>query len=466
MSVDLRARRSATTAAILLAACVWSLASLWAESPSVGPWPQWRGPLGTGEAPSGNPPVEWSETKNIRWKVKIPGSGTSTPIILNDQIFIHTAIPVEKPGDAAAAPAQEAPAAKAGEQPKGRRGGGGGGFRSEKPTKPYQFVLLCLDRKTGKTLWQKVAREEVPHEGHHKDHGFSSASPITDGKYVYAYFGSRGLYCFDLQGNLKWEKDLGDMQTRNAFGEGSSPALHGDTLVITWDHEGEDFIVALDKHTGKERWRKERDEPTTWSTPLIVEVDGKPQVITSATNRVRSYDLATGDLVWEGEGLTTNAIPSPVTADGVVYLMSGFRGAKLLAVRLGKSGDVTGTEAVLWTHNKNTPYVPSPLLYGDRLYFFSGNTGILSCFNVKTGKPLIETQRIGALPGVYASPVGAADRVYLVGRDGDAVVIKNADKYEVLATNKLDEKFDASPAIAGDELYLRGHEYLYCIAKE
>jgi outer membrane protein assembly factor BamB len=436
-------------------------------------WPQWRGPEGTGVAPHGNPPTRWSETENVRWKVKIPGNGASTPIIWNDRVFIQTAIEVETPASSerpndAVSPAKSgaappAPAPPPGEQPQGRRGGG---FRSSPPTQPYQFVLLCLDRQSGKTLWKSVAREELPHEGHHKDHGYSSSSPVTDGEHVYAYFGSRGLYCFDLEGNLKWEKDLGKMQTRNAFGEGSSPALHKNTLVVTWDHEGDDFIVALDKRSGKELWRQARDEPTTWATPLIVELDGKAQVVTAATNRVRSYDLATGEVVWEADGLTTNAIPSPVTSKGIVYVMSGFRGAELMAIRLGSTGDVTGTDAVVWKHDKNTPYVPSPLLYGDRLYFFSGNTGILSCFNVQTGKPLMETQRIGALPGVYASPVGAAGKVYLLGREGSAVVIRDSDAFEVLAINQLEERFDASPAVAGNELFLRGHQFLYCIAAE
>jgi len=455
-------QRGIVVFAVMGFVCLLTTSPMVGETPSSGGnWPKWRGPLDTGVAPAGDPPVTWSETENIRWKVKIPGSGHSTPIVWNDQIFLQTAIPVVKSE-------ADLPATNAGDQERSadrppRRGFGG--IRPAKPDNPYQFVLLCLDRKTGKTLWQKVAREEVPHEGHHKDHGFSSASPVTDGRHIWAYFGSRGLYCYDLAGNLKWEKDLGDMETRNGFGEGTSPALDGDTLVITWDHEGDDFIVALNKHTGDELWRQPRNEPTSWATPLIVQHDGKRQVVTGATERIRSYDLTTGQQIWETEGLTTNVVPSPVTSEGVVYLTSGYRGSKLVAVRLGDTGDVTGTKAILWSHNKGTPYVPSPLLYGNRLYFYASNNGILSCFDVKAGKPLFEMQRIGALGGVYASPVGAAGRVYLVGRDGASVVIKNADSYEVLATNTLDERFDASPAVVGNELFLRGHQYLYCIAK-
>src|SRR5688572_18722618 len=326
-------------------------------------WPQWRGPLGSGLAPLADPPTTWGEDKNVRWKVKLPGRGTSTPIVWGDSIFVQTAVPADGKGQSAAiegAPAaavvhafqQQQPPGEGGRGPGGPgerrgRGGGDGGMRVVEPTGAYKFTLMCLDRKTGKTRWEKVAREAVPHEGHHKDHGFSSYSPVTDGKLVFAYFGSRGLHCFDVDGNPKWSKDLGQMSTRNSFGEGSSPALHGDTIVVNWDHEGDDFIVAFDTSTGDERWRQPRDESQSWSTPLIVEHDGGAQVITSATGRVRSYDLKTGKQVWEAPGLTPNTIPSPVGGDGVVFATAGFRGNVLHAIRLGKTGDLANTDAML-----------------------------------------------------------------------------------------------------------------------
>lgn len=438
-------------------------------------WAQWRGPLANGVAPAANPPVTWSEESNVKWKVKLPGNGAGTPIIWENQVFIQTAIPTgKKPASASLAiptgvpagfpadpPAENRPEG----QPGRRRGGpGGGGGRSEKPTEVHQWALMALDRQTGKILWQQTAREEVPHEGHHRDHGFSSHSPATDGKLIVAYFGSRGLYCYDLKGNLKWSKQLGQMQTRNGFGEGSSPALFGDTVVVTWDHEGDDFIAAFNKETGKELWRQSRDEATSWATPLILNHDGKAQVIASATKRIRSYDLVTGKQIWECGGMTGNVVPTPVAAEGIVYPISGFRGSALLAIKLGRTGDLTESDAIAWRHGKSTPYVPSPLLYGNQLYFLGGNNGILSCFDVKSGKPLIDAERLEALPGVYASPIGASGRVYVVGRNGAVVVLKQSDKLEVLATNRLDEKFDASPAAVGNELYLRGHEYLYCLA--
>jgi outer membrane protein assembly factor BamB len=439
-------------------------------------WPQWRGPGLTGSAPAAaNPPTEWGPEKNIRWKVKLPGSGSSTPVIWGDRVFIQTAVPAGPAGPAAdaggGAPDPEAAPTVAvqfqqrqrGQGRGGRRGGFGGGAP---PTTPFRFVLMCLDRKTGQTVWEQTARELIPHEGHHGDHGYASHSPVTDGTHVWAFFGSRGLHCYDMDGNRKWEKDLGKQQTRAGFGEGSSPAVHGDTIVVNWDHEGEDFVAAFDKLTGEEKWRQPRDEPTTWTTPLIVEHEGKAQVIVSGTNRIRSYDLASGKQIWECGGMTQNVIPTPVAADGMVFVTSGFRGYALLAIKLGREGDLTGTDAIAWKVDRDTPYVASPLLADGKLYFFADRGGVLSCYDAKTGKPLVQRQRIDAIDNVYASPVAAGGRLYLVGRDGTTVVMRHADKLEELAVNELGEGVDASPAVAGNELFLRGRQHLFCIAEK
>lgn len=425
-------------------------------------WPQWRGPLANGAAPAGNPPTEWSETKNVKWKKSIPGRGTATPIIWGDQVFIQTAIATgEKAPEAkSSATADSAPA------PGLRPRGPGGPMRAEKPIEKYQFTLLCLSKTTGDLLWKKVAREEIPHEGHHPDHGFSSYSAVTDGQLVYAYFGSRGLYAYDLNGNLKWEKDLGKMQTKMSFGEGSSPVLSSKAIVINWDHEGDDFIVALDKNTGEELWRQPREEETSWSTPVLAKHGDQTQVVTAATRKVRSYDLTSGKLLWECTGMTANTIPSPVAGDDMVYCTSGFRGSALLAIRLGHMGDVTGTDAIAWSRNKGTPYVPSPLLYKDKLYLLSGNNGILSSFDARTGNVEIDAERLADIQGVYASPVAANDRIYIVGRNGVTSVLKHGSNLEPIASNRLDEKFDASPAISGNALFLRGQQSLYCIAEK
>ncbi len=404
-------------------------------------WPQWRGPLGNGAAPQADPPLTWSETNNIKWKVAIPGEGDATPIVWGDRIFVLSAVAVGK--EPAASGKEEA-----------SRG-------------TFQFTVFCLDRASGKVRWQQVAREVSPHEGRQENNTFASASPVTDGKFVWAFFGSRGLHCYDLDGHHKWEKDFGLMKTRMGFGEGASPAISGDILVVYWDHEGDDdFIAAFDKKTGKELWRQPRNEPTGWSTPYIVEFNGQKQVVVNATGKVRSYDLATGKELWSCGGQTANAIPTPVSKGDVVYVTSGFRGAALQAIRLGRTGDLTGTDAIVWTRNKSTPYVPSPLLAGDYLYLISGNEGMLSCFDAKAGEPYFERERLEAIRGVYASPVSAADRIYVLGREGVCVVLRKGPKPEVLAVNTLaDSRSDASIAVVGKELFLRTAHNLYCISE-
>ncbi len=457
-------RKSTAVAICLVVAAAWSYAGEPGGDAGKN-WAQWRGPTATGAASHGNPPIEWSENKNIRWKIAIPGKGHASPIVWGDLIYLQTAIETDKKVQSKE-PARAEPEPRQGRGE--RRGRGRGGFgRGAKPTNIYKFVLMAIDRKTGKTVWQRTACEQLPHEGGHSTATQASASPVTDGECIIAHFGSRGVYCYDMNGELQWSKDLGKMQTRNSFGEGSSPVIHGNTVVINWDHEGDSFIIALDKRTGKQKWKVDRDERTSWATPLVVENDGKPQVVTSATNRIRSYDLATGKLIWECGGLTSNVIPSPVSGFGMVYATSGYRGSSLQAIRYADaSGDITGGAAVVWDHDKGTPYVPSPLLYGDTLYFLQSSKAILSCFDAKTGKAHYSLKRLEGMRGVYASPVGAGGHVYISSREGKTLVLKRGSKFEVLATNELDDGFDASPAIVGDELYLRGLKNLYCIARD
>jgi outer membrane protein assembly factor BamB len=313
-----------------------------------------------------------------------------------------------------------------------------------------------------------VAREEAPHEGTHREFGtYASSSAVTDGQHVIASFESRGIYAYDMNGKLVWQKDLGDKSMRNQFGEGTTPALHGNSLVVVWDHQGESFIAALDKRTGEERWRVKRDEIDSWATPLVVEHGGRAQVVTSGMKQIRGYDLETGALLWYGDGLTMNPIPSPVATGGLVILTAGFRGNDLQAVRLAEAkGNVAGSAAIAWSLDRDTPYVPSPLLYEGVLYLLKGNNGILSAFDAPTGKPHYQLQRLEAVPNVFASPVAAAGRVYISGQEGTTVVLKHGPAIEVLATNKLDEGFNASAALVDHELYLRGPRHLYCIAEK
>jgi outer membrane protein assembly factor BamB len=407
-------------------------------------WPQWRGPNATGASPTADPPVEWSETQNVRWKVEVPGRGSGTPVVWGDRVFVTTAVPVGLDPLAA-------------HEPRGMM----------TPRLPHRYVVMAFDRADGRVVWQQTAREAAPTEGAHQDNGtFASSSAVTDGEVVIASFESQGIYAYDMSGKKIWEKDLGDKQMRNEFGEGSTPALHGRFLVIVWDHQGQSFIVALDKDSGEEIWRVNRDEIDTWATPLIVEHAGKYQVVTAGMNRLRSYDLETGALVWETAGTTMNPIPSPVAGDGMVFLTSGFRGNSLKAIDLDEAkGAVEGAPAVVWSVDRDTPYVPSPLLYDGLIYFLKTNSGVLSAFDARTGTPRYQVQRIEGVPNVFASPVAAAGRIYIVGREGTTAVIKPGPTYEVLATNTLDDHFDASPALVGTEMYLRGTKYLYSLGK-
>ncbi len=409
-----------------------------------GGWPAWRGPNRTGSAPAGNPPIEWSEEKNVRWKKAVPGLGLSSPIVWGDRLFLTTAVSTGERVENAL--------------PAGR----GEGIA---PDQVLSYEVHALNRKDGSTVWKRSVLTEAPHEGTHPDGTWASGSPVTDGEVLITFFGSRGLFAFDLDGRELWRRDFGDMRTRLGFGEGSSPALYRDRVLVIWDHEGDSFITALDKKSGEEIWRRDRDEITSWTTPLVVEHGGRAQVVTSATSRVRSYDAETGEPIWEATGMTLNAIPSPVYADGVVYLTSGFRGSKMMAVRLdGASGDVTGTDQVVWSVDRDTPYVPSPLLHDGVVYFTKVNRGILSAYDAATGEALYSNQRLGAVRNVYASPVAVGDRVYFASRDGEFLVAKAGPVFEVLAESELDDRFDASPAIVGDEIYLRGRSNLYCIA--
>jgi outer membrane protein assembly factor BamB len=405
----------------------------------------------TGEAPHATPPVEWSETKNVRWKVEIPGQGSATPVVWNDRIFVLTAVPTGK---------RIEPSVADEDLPEWRRGTG------QTADEVLEFTVLALSRGDGATLWKRVVRKAAPHEGTHATGSWAPASPVTDGKLLIASFGSQGVYALSLEGDVLWQNDLGDMTVKLAFGEGSSPALGEDRVFVQWDHEGESFIVALDRETGRELWRQPRQEKTSWASPLVVEHDGRTQVVTSATNKARSYDADTGAVLWETPGMTQNAIPTPVHRDGLVFLTSGFRGNALLAVRLAEAkGDIADSSAIVWSHDRDTPYVPSPLLYGNELYLVKDRKGLLSCFDALTGEVHYGPERLKGVSTVYASPIGADGRIYVTSREGTTAVIERGPEFQVLATNTLEDTFDASPVAVGSELYLRGQRFLYRISE-
>ena len=333
------------------------------------------------------------------------------------------------------------------------------------PQGEHSFDVLCLDRKTGKVVWQRTATTAVPHEGGHQTYGsFASNSPVTDGTRVYAFFGSRGMYCYDMAGTLIWKKDFGvQMRMRMAFGEGMAPVLAGDRLILVFDHEGGSFMVALDKLSGRELWRVSRDEQSNWAAPLLVDFNGRQQLVVSGSNKVRAYDPSDGKVIWECAGLGANAIPHPVRLGDLVFVMTGYRNPMLMAIRLGREGDLTGTDAIVWSQTRGNSYVPSPVIFDNKLYVLADN-GMVSCYNARTGEPYYQQARLPKPYSFKSSPVGANGKLYMASENEDVVVVKMGETFEVLATNTMaGQTFIATPAITGGEIFLRSKTTLFCI---
>ncbi|MEP7362123.1 MAG: PQQ-binding-like beta-propeller repeat protein [Acidobacteriota bacterium] len=410
-------------------------------------WPHWRGPYKTGVAAT-TAPVKWSATENVAWKLDIPGRGFSTPVTWGEKLFLTTAIPQ---GDAPAAPGTPA---------QGGRGGGGGAG----PMVDHKFQVICLDRRTGKKIWEQTAKTATPHEGYHQAYGsLASNSPITDGKRLYTSFGSRGVFCYDLNGKLLWQKENPQLRMRLGFGEGSPTELDSGILLVKNDQEKNSSVVALDATTGEEIWKADRDETSSWSGPLVIVHGGVRQAIVSATRRTMSYELKTGKVLWEVGGLGANVIPQPLVIDDIALVMSGYRDPNLMAIQLGKSGDLTGTGAILWQNQRGNSYTAAPVLH-EGLYYFITDTGMMSCFDPKTGKAHYAQQRLPRSVSFKASPLLAGDKLYLASEDEDVFVLKTGPSFEVVQTNTMaGQSFISSPIVVDGSLYLRSRTTLFCV---
>ena len=410
-------------------------------------WPHWRGPNHTGVAVA-DVPLTWSDTSNVRWKLEIPGRGMSTPVVWGNRLFLTTAVPT-----GAAPPPQT-----------GGRGPGGGTAAGQE----HRFEVLAVDRASGKIVWQQTATTAVPHEGYHRTYGsFASNAPATDGQRLYAFFGSRGLFVYDLDGKLLWKKDLGIKAAMHlAFGEGTGVVVDGGRVYLQYDHNQEGAVIALDAATGNEVWRVPRNHRSSWSTPLVVQHGGAKQLVVSAETKVMALDVNTGKVVWEVAGLGMNPIPQPVQHGDMVLLMSGYRNPKLMAVKLGRTGDLTGTDAVVWETVRGTSYTGTPALHDGRLYVVADN-GQMSVFNATTGQPAYLQTRLPKPYNIKASPLVVGDRVYVATEEGDVVVVKAGDTHEILATNTLtDQSFIASPIAVRSDLYLRSRTHLFRISEK
>ena len=439
------------------AAALFCFAFLAFASTSYGQdWNQWRGSTGNGGSVDADPPTKWSDTENVKWKVAIPGRGSGSPIISGNKVFVVSAVQTEQGAKDARSKAQR-PQQQSG---RGRRRG------SSIPLVEMDFKLFCFDRSNGEKLWEQTAITATPHEGTHSSNGFASASPCTDGHNVYASFGSRGLYCYTMDGELVWKRnDFGEMNTRGSFGEGSSPLLFEDKLILPWDHEGPSSTYVLNKKTGETVWKTDRDEPTNWATPIVVSNGEQKQVVVTGQNKVRAYELESGEEIWSCGGQTERPCATPVAIGDLVIVGSGHRGSYMAAFKLDGKGDIAGSDKVAWSIAKDTPDIASPVLSSGRLYYHKGKTGILSCLDAKTGDSVFSAIRVPGIKSTYASPVAAGGHIYLTGRSGTTVVIKDSEKFEVVSSNSVGQTVDATPAPAGDNLFIRGEKHLFCIGQ-
>ncbi|NIP22600.1 MAG: PQQ-binding-like beta-propeller repeat protein [candidate division Zixibacteria bacterium] len=418
-------------------------------------WPGWRGD-GRGISTEKNLPLKWSEQENVKWKTPIPGAGHSSPIVWGTRVFVTTAVA---------------------EDPNVETFRGGvymGGDRAKPDASGYVYRLICLDAEKGNIRWSKTVIQQEPRTRRHTKNTYASETPATDGKYVFASFGSAGLYCVDFEGKVIWKQDLGLLRVRAGWGTGASPVLFRNTVIVNCDSDDDSYIAAFKKTTGEPVWRTERDESASWATPFLFEVGERTTVVTNARKRMRGYDAETGKLLWECAGGSMITVPSPVSSKGLVFLSSGhsmmFMRQPIIAVRSGASGDITPTggktqsQGVAWSHSRGGAYVTSPIAINEYLYV-PLDKGTLTCYEAQTGKTVYEKQKLGKRNTITASPVYADGRIYIQTEDGECYVLKIGTTFEILAVNKLEEVFCASPAISGGKIFLRGRKHLYCIGK-
>jgi outer membrane protein assembly factor BamB len=442
-------KMSLSIAVVMSAVSLISAGQIFAQD-----WPGWRGD-GRGISDEKNLPLRWSEDEGVKWKTPIPGAGHSSPIVWQGRVFVTAAVA---------------------EDPNVETFRGGvfmGGDRSKPDESEYAYRVICLDADQGDVLWSKAVTKQRPRTPRHTKNTYASETPVTDGKYVFVSFGSAGLYAVDFEGNVIWQRDLGLMRRRAGWGTGSSPILFRNSIIVNCDSDGDSYITALDKTTGDPVWRTERDEGASWGTPFLFEAGGRTTVVTNATRRMRGYDAATGKLLWECAGGSMISVPSPVATGGLVFLSSGHNlipRRPIIAVRAEASGDITPargqsqSQGIAWSHPKAGPYVTSPIAIDDYLYV-PLDRGFLTCYEARTGKAVYERQKLGTRNTITASPIAGDGKIYIQTEDGECYILKQDPKFEILAVNKLDEVFCASPAVSAGKLFLRGRKHLYCITK-
>jgi putative pyrroloquinoline-quinone binding quinoprotein/putative pyrroloquinoline-quinone-binding quinoprotein len=416
-------------------------------------WPRFRGRSAGVAADDPALPDTWSATENVVWTADIPGLGWSSPVVWGDHVFLTSVVNTTQ---------QEPP------KP--------GFYLGDWPASsaPHRWTVYDIDFRTGKIRWERVVSSAPPGRAKHLKNSYASETPVTDGERVYFYFGNTGLFVFDLDGKPVWSKPIGPLKTRNNWGTGASPVLHGDRVYVLNDNDDQSFLAAYDKRTGADIWRVNRVEGTNWSTPFVWENERRTEIVTSGSDKVRSYDLS-GTLLWEFSGMSTISIPTPFDHNGLLYLASGYIADALrpaYAIRPGASGDIslkpdqTSNDFIVWSARTGAPYNPTPLVYGD-YYYTLFDRGFFTSQDAKTGKEIYGRQRItGDASGFTASPWGYNGKIFAMSEDGDTYVIRAGTAFEVIGKNSLNEMTLATPAVAHGSLLVRTASKLYRISKK
>jgi outer membrane protein assembly factor BamB len=420
---------------------------------SDGNWAQWRGPDGLGVSSSTAFPDEWSPEKNVAWKTPVEGRGHSSPIVWGDRLFLTTSIEGKRAPDGHKAIDHLGYDLKPGYLHPDSVGA----------DHEYALKVLAFDAKTGRKLWDRTVYDGVMYDNRHRKNTYASSTMVTDGRAVFAFFESGGLYAFDFDGNLLWKKSVGGIG-KGGMGPGTSPVLFEDLIILQCDQEmgSGSFIVGLRSKDGSEVWRQERTTRRSWATPLIVRTPARVEMVTSGAEMAVSYDPRTGQELWRANGTQSHPIPSAVAGHGLVFLTAGSQAKRALAIRLGGAGNLADSPSIVWRYTKGTAYVPSPILVGRYLYLMT-DSGIMTCLDALTGAVVYEGGRPPVPATFTASLVSFGDRLLATSEEGDTFVIKAGPAHEIVRTNPIGESVFASLALAGDTIYIRGAQHLFAI---
>jgi outer membrane protein assembly factor BamB len=428
-------------------------------APIAANWPQWRGPSGLGVSAESGLPATWSASENMAWSVALAGLGSSSPIVWNDQVFVTSQIgraprrsgshPMLARDDAALV-ARETPIGGRREKLSGTAG-------------PIELVVESFSRADGRRLWEYRLAAEGPFPDLHEKHNLATPTPVTDGKYLFAWFGTGQIVALGLNGALVWTRHLGKEYSPFDinWGHGSSPVLYEDLVILLCDHDSKSYLLALDARTGTERWKTERGASrVSFSTPLLISGAKGDEIIVNSSERVDAYDPATGGLLWYADAPRQTPIPSAVFHDGIIYMTRGYRNSPYFALRPGGRGDVSASH-VIWRAPGGGSYVPS-IVYYDGLLYLTNDVGVLTCADAKTGRRVWQTRLDGVF---FASPVAADGKIYFVSQTGETIVVKAGRTPQILARNNLGERLVASPAISGGRIFLRSDGRLFAIGQ-